>query len=311
MKDKIIKAIIEAKEPLVLITIIETKGSAPRHNGSKMLVSANGIVEGTVGGGRGEYNGILEAQKIIKSHQFTLMDVARLGDDPKDSLMICGGINRMMLQYLEGKTLRTYLKASEEISKGNGVKLRTDLTTGVTSLIDLDEQPIPGAFDESLYPPDNLLILGGGYVGEAIYKVGNYLDFKVTVYDDREEFVGKERFPEAIELKSGDYVNNINQYEFDPYTYTAIVTRGHLQDAECLRAVLSKPGKYVGLIGSKRKIRLVMDDLAKDGYGAEDFARLHAPIGLDIGAETPEEIAIAIMAEIIEEKNGKKSSKNS
>ena len=94
MNKKILELIREVREPLVLVTIIDTKGSAPRHTGSKMLVSAVGIIEGTVGGGRGEYNGIQEARQVLKHRGFTIMDVARLGDDPRESLMICGGAGR-------------------------------------------------------------------------------------------------------------------------------------------------------------------------------------------------------------------------
>lgn len=307
MKDRILERILNLKEPMVLVTIVETKGSAPRHNGSKMLVGASGILEGTVGGGRGEYNGQLLAQEILKSREFTLMDVARLGDDPTAPLMICGGVNKLMLQYLEGTVLETYVEVAHQVQGGHGVLVRTDLGTGQSTIIPLDSAGVEGTFDDLIAPPDNLLILGGGYVGHAIYKLGHFLGFKVTVYDDREEFAGRDRFPDAESVGFGSYVELIGGYPFDDFSYVAIVTRGHLEDVNCLRACLSRRNRYLGLIGSHRKVRLVMEELRKEGFGEKILETVHAPIGLDIGAETPEEIAVSIMAEIIEEKHGKKN----
>ena len=309
MNKKILELIREVREPLVLVTIIDTKGSAPRHTGSKMLVSAVGIIEGTVGGGRGEYNGIQEARQVLKHRGFTIMDVARLGDDPRESLMICGGVNKLMLQPLEGPVRQTYIQALERIEAGHGVKVRTDLSDGSSVLVDLNEPPAEGFFDDLMAPADNLLILGGGYVGAALYELACFLDFEVTVYDDREEFVDRKRFPRAQALASGDYVTLIDGYGFNDYTHVAIVTRGHLEDASCLKACIRRPSRYLGLIGSRRKVRLLMEEMREEGYSEAELSKVHAPIGLDIGAETPEEIAVAIMAQIIEGKNGKKNHK--
>lgn len=309
LKDKLLERILSSGEKMALVTIIETRGSAPRHTGSKMLVGSAGILEGTVGGGRGEYNGMLAAQGQLESGGFSILDIARLGDDPKEPLMICGGVNKLLVQVLEGEVLDCWKKAAERVAQGHGAKVRTDLISGKVTLVPLQEPPEAGCFDDLLTPDKNLLILGGGYVGQAIYELGIYLGFRVTVYDDRLEFASRERFPRAEAVAGGEYDVLIDSYPFDDYTHTAIVTRGHLEDAQCLRKVLAKPGKYVGLIGSMRKVRLIMEDLLKDGYDPEELKKVHAPIGLDIGAETPEEIAIAIMAEIIEENNGKKGAK--
>ena len=309
MNKKILELIRDIREPLVLVTIIDTKGSAPRHTGSKMLVSADGIIEGTVGGGRGEYNGVQEAMQVLKHKAFSIMDVARLGDDPKESLMICGGVNKLMLQLVEGSVRAAYIGALERIEAGHGVKVRTNLADGSSVLADPDEPLVEGFFDDLMAPPDNLLILGGGYVGAALYELACFLDFEVTVYDDREEFVSRERFPRAAGLASGDYRTLIEGYGFNDYTHAAIVTRGHLEDASCLKACIRKPCRYLGLIGSRRKVRLLMEEMRQEGYGEVELSKVHAPIGLDIGAETPEEIAVAIMAQIIEGKYGKKNHK--
>ncbi len=310
MNKKILENIRDITEDLVLVTIIDTKGSAPRHAGSKMLVTKNDIIEGTVGGGAGEYESMLEAQKLIKSKGFLIMDITRLGDDPKDSLMICGGVNKLMLQYIDNKTKTIFQETLELNSKGHTVKLRTNLTNGQIEIVDFNTKDSEGYFYDVIAPVNNLLILGGGYVGYAIYQLADILGFEVTVFDDRQEFVSKDRFPNAIRLGSGEYNDLLNSYNFNGFTYVTVVTRGHLQDAECVKGVIDKENKYIGLIGSKRKINLIIEDLKESGYSKEKINKIHAPIGLDIGAETPEEIAISIMAEIIGEKYGKKITKD-
>ncbi len=306
MNKKVLEIIRDIPEPMVLVTIIETKGSAPRHNGSKMLVGNDGIIEGTVGGGIGEYNSLLEAKSVLKKKEFKIMDIARLGEDPTKPLMICGGVNKLMLQYLDDKTKETYMQALEINKKGHGIKVRTNLLTGATSLVSLDIISSKDFFDDIITPAENLLILGGGYVGFAIYELAIKLGFDVTVFDDRPEFVDKLRFPLATILASGKYSELIDSYDFNDFTYVVVVTRGHLQDAECVKGIIKKNKRYLGLIGSKRKVNLILEDLNKSGFEEKEINKIHAPIGIDIGAETPEEIAVAIMAEIIGEKYGKK-----
>lgn len=310
MNNKILEKIRDLNEEMVLVTIIDTKGSAPRHSGSKMLVTRNGIIEGTVGGGTGEYESMLEAINILDSKKNLVMDITRLGDDPKDSLMICGGINKLMLQYIDANTKAVFNRTLELNNIGQSVKLRTDLIDGNICIVDFDEKEIAGYFYDVISPMNKLLILGGGYVGYAIYELADILGFEVTVFDDRPEFATKDRFPKAVCLESGNFNKLIDNYKFNSHTYVTIVTRGHLQDAECVKGVIRKENKYVGLIGSKRKISLIIEDLKESGYSEEEINRIHAPIGLNLGAETPEEIAVSIMAEIIGVKYGKKIKKD-
>lgn len=310
MNKKILEKISILNEEMVLVTIIDTKGSAPRHSGSKMLVTKKGIIEGTVGGGSGEHESLLEAQEILFSKKNKVIDITRLGDDPKDSLMICGGINKLMLQYIDANTKDVFKKTLELNNEGQGVKLRTDLHNGNISIVDIDDKEEDGYFYDFIEPVNNLLILGGGYVGYAIYELAVILGFEITVFDDRPEYITKERFPKAHCLKTGEFGKLIDSYKFNNYTYVTIVTRGHLQDGECVKGVISKVNKYIGLIGSRRKISLILEDLKEAGYSDEEINRISAPIGLNLGAETPEEIAISIMAEIIGVKYGKKIKKD-
>lgn len=149
-------------------------------------------------------------------------------------------------------------------------------------------------------PPLELIICGGGHVGRAIASAAQLLDFRVTVIDDRAEFVSRERFPDSrIQLIADDFAAALNSIKITLSSHIVIVTRGHRHDEICLREVISQPARYIGMIGSRRRTTTIREHLRREGVSAELLRRVHAPIGLDIGAQTPEEVAIAILAEII------------
>jgi xanthine dehydrogenase accessory factor len=128
--------------------------------------------------------------------------------------------------------------------------------------------------------------------------------FSVEVVDDRPEYANAERFPEADRITQGRFDEVLHGYPIDRNTYVVCVTRGHKHDEISLRAVAGSPAAYVGMIGSKRRVNAVLRHLIEDGVDPDAVARVHTPIGLDIGAETPEEIAVSIMAEIIMSRRG-------
>ena len=148
-----------------------------------------------------------------------------------------------------------------------------------------------------------LLIVGGGHVGYAIYKIASLLDFDITVFEDREEFLTKERFPLAKELVFGTAKETLKDYKIDDKSYIVIVTRGHKTDQESLEQVINSNAKYIGAMGSKRKIIIMMKNLKELGFSQENLNKLYAPIGLDIPAGSPEEIAMSIMSEVLLVKN--------
>ena len=152
--------------------------------------------------------------------------------------------------------------------------------------------------------PARLLIIGGGHIGKALAVIGNLCGFSVEVVDDRAEYANQERFPEADRVTAGRFDEVLQGYPIDGNTYIVCVTRGHRHDEMSLALVVDSPAAYVGMIGSKRRVAAVLQHLVEDGAEAEHVARVRTPIGLDIGAETPEEIAVAIMAEIILERRG-------
>jgi xanthine dehydrogenase accessory factor len=145
---------------------------------------------------------------------------------------------------------------------------------------------------------DHLLIIGGGHIGIDLSFMAKRLGYYVTVLDEREDYGNSERFPHVDRVKTGNLLELINQTSIDEKTSVVIITHGHSHDLEALRAVIDRGGRYVGLIGSKSKLRFCFDELRNEGVTDALLNKVHAPIGLDIGGETPAEIALAILAEI-------------
>ena len=148
-----------------------------------------------------------------------------------------------------------------------------------------------------------LIILGGGHVSQPVAKIGKMLGFHVTVMDDREDFVTEERFPDADRLITGNYDEIPDKIPAYENAYYVIVTRGHLGDSACARQIMRRPYTYLGMIGSRNKVRLTREKLLEEGFSEEQLNTIHAPIGLPIGGHMPAEIAVSITAEIVQEKN--------
>jgi xanthine dehydrogenase accessory factor len=154
-------------------------------------------------------------------------------------------------------------------------------------------------FVEPVLPPAELYIFGAGHVGASLYQVARLAGFDVTVIDDREAYANRERFPHAQQVIAEDFEKAIARLSPSESAHLVIVTRGHRDDMRVLRWAVQSPARYVGMIGSKRKTIKIFEELTREGLAAHLFDRVHAPIGLDIGAVTPEEIAVAITAELI------------
>jgi xanthine dehydrogenase accessory factor len=157
-----------------------------------------------------------------------------------------------------------------------------------------------------VHAPDRvLLIVGAGHVGQKLCVCAHFLDFRVVVLDSREDMATRARFPEADQLICGDPALTAELFPIAHSTHIVIVTHGHLHDKEALRSVIGSPAAYIGMMGSATKVRTVFAQLAAEGVDPAQLARVHAPIGLDIGAETPAELALCIMAEIVADGYGK------
>jgi xanthine dehydrogenase accessory factor len=159
-------------------------------------------------------------------------------------------------------------------------------------------------FDVHL-PERRLLVVGAGHVGQKLSTLGRLLDYRVVVLDSRAEMLTRERFPNADQLVHGDVARTSELVPVDASTHVVIVTHGHEQDADALRSVLGSDAASVGMIGSSRKIEKIFEQLRAEGVTAAQLEAVHAPIGLDIGAETPAELALSIMAELVAEASSK------
>jgi len=160
-------------------------------------------------------------------------------------------------------------------------------------------------FVEVLRRPPTLIIVGAGHVAQPLAQLGKMIDFEVVVLDDRPRFANTERFPMADQVLAQPFRETLRDWVIDSDTYIVLVTRGHSHDVECLLEIIDTPARYIGMIGSKRRIKSVFELLEKEqGIAPATFERVYAPIGLDVGAENPAEIAISIIAEIIKVQRG-------
>jgi xanthine dehydrogenase accessory factor len=158
---------------------------------------------------------------------------------------------------------------------------------------------------EPIEPSPELYVIGAGHVGFYLARVAHEVGFRVHVVDDREKFANHERFPDAVEVVVDDIPAWIARAQLPPHAYAVIVTRGHTNDLEALRALAPLELRYLGLIGSRAKVARIYDALVADQMPPDTLKHVHAPIGLDIGAVTPQEIAVSILAELIAVKHGK------
>ena len=293
-----------------------------------MLAGAGGLVAGSVGGGGGEAVVLDAAREALADGKARVLEVEKLGTAAEGPEMVCGGTALILVEPLASTA--AYAAARDLLSRGERVVVVRRTATGESTVVGAagswtprrlegaDEEtahralghgkPLldegAGVFYDPLVPPERLLVLGGGHVGRAVAAAAQAVGFAVTIADDRAEFLAPERYPAGVQTRHGGYTEAVDAFPWDASAYAVIVTRGHLADLESLRAVLGKPWRYAGMIGSRRKVRLMLDQAVADGFDPERVAAVNAPIGLDIGAETPEELAVSIVGELIAARRG-------
>ncbi len=152
---------------------------------------------------------------------------------------------------------------------------------------------------EPILPDPFLYIFGAGHVGQCVAQAAKTIGFKVAVVDDRIKYANSERFPQADALYVDNWEEDFRRLPINDSSYILIATRGHNYDLACLRFALKTPAKYIGLLGSRRKTKLLFEALEREGMDPSGFERVYAPVGIEIGSETPEEIAISIVAELV------------
>lgn len=152
---------------------------------------------------------------------------------------------------------------------------------------------------EPILPEPCLFIFGAGHIGQCLASVAKGIGFKIVIIDDRVKYANRERFPDADAVYADTWENIFNLLAVNASSYLVIATRGHKFDLVCLRFALKSPAKYIGLLGSTRKVKIFFDKLESEGIDPAEYSRVYAPVGIEIGSETPEEIAISIAAELV------------
>jgi xanthine dehydrogenase accessory factor len=230
-------------------------------------------------------------QSIDQRHSVALVTVVKAGGDYAPALgsralvwLDRDPLGNLKLGTLEGRALADAMQALTQ--------RQPQLLTYADDQVEL--------FVEVQRRPPTLIIVGSGHVAQPLATLGKLIDFEVVVMDDRPQYANAERFPQADRVIAAPLRPALHNWPIDADTFVVLVTRGHSHDVECLLEVLDSPARYIGMIGSKRRVGAVFDLLEQErGIPRDKFDRVYAPIGLDIGAETPAEIGVGIIAEII------------
>ena len=224
-------------------------------------------------------------------------------------------VGAKMLVYADGRTVGTigggcyenesFWKAREAIKNRTPVTMKFDLNDDFAQETGLVCGGQMEVFIEPVEPSPELYVFGAGHVGYFVAKMGHEVGFRVHAIDDREKFANTERFGDGIEVVVDDIPTWLGSHQLPPTSYAVIVTRGHTHDLDAMRSLSARQLRYLGLIGSKAKVKRIFDALLEEGVAADSLKAIHAPIGLDIGAITPQEIAVSIVAELIAVKHGR------
>ena len=246
---------------------------------------------GTLGGGCVEAEARTRAFQFMQQAKSALLHFELDNEYGWDDGLICGGnMTIAVMPVTRGPDLDAYRTAL--------AAARQRQAASVPLIVEHEGQRL--AYQLHLEVSPTLLIAGGGHVGQAVARFAAELDFHVIVIDDRVEFATPDRYPDGVECRVGDIAGVLRDYPIDGGSYVVIVTRGHRHDAQALAAVITRPAAYIGMIGSRRKSSLVLRDLATTGAPREQIDRVHTPIGLPIRAVTVNEIAVSILAEMIQ-----------
>jgi len=337
-------ALIADGQPVAVATILSREGSGPRTAGSKMVIAPSGKFVGTIGGGKFEADVLTAAHAALTENQPQKMFFDLTSDDAAGMDMICGGTMTVLVDVLKPvpDELAVFDAWKRTQEKPVAAVLATVMTTNTTGamqtarclvyangqtvgswpfssallkrltkiaekggaarLIDAENAQI---LVEPTAEPVTLLIFGAGHVSIATARMADEVDFRVVVVDDREEWANRQRFAEAEDVVVvDDFTSAMAGFAVDKNTYVVIVTRGHSHDKTVLAQALGTEAGYIGMIGSRRKRNAIYAALKQKGTSDEALARVHCPIGLNIGAETPGEIAVSIIAELIAHRAG-------
>ncbi len=282
--------VLESGRKAAFCLLSKTTGSSPASVGALMLVVEGGETYGTIGGGCVEASVIESANEALSSDDGCVQTIPLDHNFAWKEGLICGGTIEVVI------SLASDAKKLREIAFEYQNRVPTKLELAI------DE----ATWVLNLPPRPHVYIVGAGHLGQDVCRHALSLDFSVSVFDDRQDML--DRFiPEEATHVHGNIAETLAEATFDDETYVVIVTRGHKDDAVALNAVAGKEAGYVGMVGSKRKIGLTFNELKDRGVSSEFLKTIHAPIGVDIGAQTVSEIALAIAAQLVEQRRNKKA----
>jgi len=325
--DSIITA-LNAKQPVVLVSVIASSGSTPRGAGAMMAVFKSGAAAGTIGGGAVEYEASVQALQMFDTKQSRIASYTLDKSDVADLGMICGGDVTVFYEYLDPNSDRTlslfkHMRSAFDRNENtwlirlfeNGLPLETALYDDeglhfAEQIEEVEAVPLLGNapeltegarqyYTEPLVRAGRVYVFGGGHVAQELVPVLARVGFTVVVYEDRENFAKAELFPDAADIILHDFTEISERIVVSGTDYVVIMTRGHQKDYEVLEQMLRTPACYVGCIGSAKKLAATKQRLTDAGVSEAAFEKLYSPIGLKIKAETPAEIAVSVAAEMI------------
>ncbi|MEM7227644.1 MAG: XdhC family protein [Planctomycetota bacterium] len=281
----------DVAERCALCVVTSVRGSTPQVPGAALLVRSDRDFIGTVGGGFVESNVLDDGVATIRSGRGAVKtyDLTHVRGETMGA--VCGGfmdIAHVPIAFIDDASKRIQQFCAAQSSNAGAA---------LTLPIEDEEQR---ALRIRIKPAPTLIVVGAGHCGRALAELCATLDFRVIVMDDRDEFLDAEAWPSGVTLLAGDPAVHLAASDLNDSTCIAVVTRGHQQDYEALRAVVGGDAGYVGLIGSRRKSSMIFKDLRATGVKDEHLDAVRTPIGLDIGAQTVREIAVSIAAELIQ-----------
>lgn len=302
--------LIRAGASGALATVARARGSTPVPAGTKMLVGAEGRLVGSVGGGCVEAEVIGAALEVQRRRAPTLMTHHLNADLAGDLGLSCGGTVDIFVEPLVAE--ESYVRVLESAATAEsglvrtatkwsrGQSIKTFEPLGASRRVVAATLTRDGRFvEERLVHAPRVFVFGAGHVGAAIARAACAVGFRVVVIDDRAEYADASRFPAAVQVLAADLDEALTRYEIKSADAVVIATRGHRNDALILERIATSPAGYVGLLGSRRKKIVVTKGLKAAGVPARSLQRVRVPVGLAIGAVTPEEIAVSVVAELI------------
>ncbi len=292
---------------IILLLVCSHKGSSPGKQGFKMMVCEDGTLYGSIGGGRTEFQMVEKAKVLLQKDDFKpfLINQVHREDAEDSSGMVCAGEQLVLFYPIDSENLST-IKDIVLQKKGVLKITKDEFVFDEKAILKDDfifEKYEEWNYAENVNRKSKIFLIGGGHVGLATSQLFSLLDFEITVFENRENINTFENNSFADNKLLVDYNNIVDYIPEGNNTYIVILTHGHQVDKLVLSKLFKKDYKYIGLLGSKSKVRKMFNAFAKEGIDKEELAKVDAPVGLDIGSKTPAEIAVSIAAKIIAMRN--------